>query len=72
MVDLIKIARVPRNEGQGQKSRLRLSPIFQSLLFALQQIVQFPDQLEESVVIVFFLDQCAQPVHSLSLIWCHA
>jgi hypothetical protein len=28
--------------------------------------------VEESVVIMLFLDQRAQLVHSLSLIWCHA
>jgi hypothetical protein len=41
------------------------------LFFALEQLVQFVDQLEESGVIPLLLDQSAQLIHAFSFIRFH-
>jgi len=45
--------------------------VVQTVLFSLQQLVEFVDQLQEPVVIFFLLDQCAEFIHPLAFFWFH-
>ena len=60
-----------RNDEAAVDSYRGRGLVLEALLLAIQQFIEFLDQLQETEVVLFFLNQCAQLVHAFAFVWSH-